>query len=112
LRHGWDRFIRAIRPHFLRGHGRGQIDRFGKETQSGVEDLPCRNAPNIVGEVYGLTNLPVAEAGFSRFTEVVLGAGHAVAAQGGAERNEFPFASAEFFHVSTLPFEFRVYFSR
>jgi hypothetical protein len=72
--------------------------RVRQHTQGSDEDFPSRHLPNLVGEVNGLIDLRITEAGLSSFRDMVFDAGHAVAAQSGAERHELPFCRAELVH--------------
>jgi hypothetical protein len=43
------------------------------------ENVSGRNLPNLVGKAYGLVDLAIADTSLSRFRNMVLDAGHAVA---------------------------------
>jgi hypothetical protein len=83
--------------------GMGSRMGFRQHAKGRGENLPGRNLPNLVGNAYGLVDLPIAQASLSRFRDMVLDAGYAVATQCRAKRHELPFGTAEFFRYYTLP---------
>jgi len=62
---------------------------------SGVENFASRNAPDIVGKLYRSGDFRISKFCLSGFLDVIFDAGHAIARQRGAERNEFMFAGAQ-----------------
>jgi hypothetical protein len=69
-----------------------------QQGQGHPEDFLGGNLPNLVGHPHRLNELRIGEPKFSRFRNVELGAGDAVACDCGAKRHEFAFGIAQVCH--------------
>jgi hypothetical protein len=89
------RFNRGAAPD---DSGRG----VGQQPMGSVENAAGRDLPDLIGEPDSLGNLGIGETGLSRFRDVVLDAGHTVAAHCSTKCHQFAFTLVELVHAFLL----------